>query len=62
MLTRKHLDYVDWKKLIEIKNAGLYKTVEGLALINRLTNQMNSKRVESKAGAARRVIIVKIKQ
>nr|WCF76745.1 LAGLIDADG homing endonuclease [Porodaedalea mongolica] len=48
MLTRKHLDYVDWIKIIEIKNAGLHKTVEGLALINRLTNQMNSNRVESK--------------
>ena len=29
MLTRKHLDYLDWKKIIELKKAGIHKTEEG---------------------------------
>ena len=44
MLTRKHLDYVDWKKIVELKNTGLHKTVEGLALISLILSRMNSKR------------------
>ena len=44
MLTRKHLDYVDWKKVVELKNKGLHKTEEGLALINEIVSKMNSKR------------------
>lgn len=44
LLTRKHLDYVDWKKVVELKNKGLHKTVEGLALIHEIVSKMNSKR------------------
>ena len=44
MLTRKHLDYVDWKKVVDLKNKGLHKTEEGLALINEIVSKMNSKR------------------
>ena len=44
MLTRKHLDYVDWKKVVVLKNKGLHKTEEGLALINEIVSKMNSKR------------------
>jgi len=44
MLTRKHLDYLDWKKVVELKNKGLHKTVEGLALINEIVSKMNSNR------------------
>lgn len=29
MLTRKHLDYLDWKEIISLKTKGLHKTVEG---------------------------------
>ena len=28
MYTRKHLDYLDWKKLIELKSANTHKTEE----------------------------------
>lgn len=44
MLTRKQLDYVDWKKAVELKNKGLHKTAEGLALIHEIVSKMNSKR------------------
>ena len=44
MLTRKHLDYLDWKKIVEIKNTGLHKTVEGLDSISKILYKMNSKR------------------
>ena len=44
ILTRKHLDYLDWKKIVELKNKGTHKTVEGLALINEIVSKMNSKR------------------
>ena len=44
MLTRKYLDYVDWKKIVELKNTGLHKTVEGLASINQILSKINSKR------------------
>ena len=44
MLTRKHLDYVDWKKVVEIKNKGLHKTSDGLTLIKEILSKMNSKR------------------
>ena len=44
MLTRKQLDYVEWKKAVELKNKGLHKTAEGLALIHEIVSKMNSKR------------------
>ena len=43
-LTSKELNYKDWKKIVELKNKGLHKTVEGLALINEIVSKMNSKR------------------
>jgi len=33
MLTRKQLDFLDWKRIVELKNNGAHKTIEGLALI-----------------------------
>ena len=33
MLTRKHLDYLDWKTIVELKNNGEYKSPKGLAKI-----------------------------
>lgn len=44
MLTRKHLDYLDWTKIVEMKNNGLHKTKDGLELIIQIKNNMNSKR------------------
>lgn len=44
MLTRKHLDYIDWKKVVDLKNQGLHKTEKGLALINEIVSKTNSKR------------------
>lgn len=44
MLTRKQLDYLDWKKIVELKNIGAHKTVEGLNLIKNIISQMNSTR------------------
>ena len=44
MLTTKHLDYLDWKKIVELKNSGAHKTKEGLDLILQTISKMNSKR------------------
>ena len=44
MLTRKYLDYIDWKKIVEIKNKNLHKTSDGLVLIREILSKMNSKR------------------
>lgn len=44
LLTRKQLDYLDWKNIVELKNAGAHKTVEGLKLIKQIQSKMNSKR------------------
>lgn len=44
MLTRKHLDYLDWKYIVELKNNGAHKTKEGLELMINIVSQMNSKR------------------
>lgn len=41
LFTRKHLDYLYWKKIVELKNAGAHKTVEGLNLIRQI--QANKK-------------------
>ena len=42
MLTRKHLDYLDWKTIVELKNNGEYKSPEGLAKIQEIKGRMNS--------------------
>lgn len=45
MLTRKQLDYLDWKKIVELKKSGAHKTVEGLELIKKILSNMNSTRL-----------------
>jgi hypothetical protein len=44
MLTRKQLDYLDWKKIVELKNTGQHKTEEGLTLIKEIISKVNSGR------------------
>jgi len=44
MLTRKHLDYLDWKIIVELKNTGAHKTLDGLTLIKNILYNVNSKR------------------
>jgi hypothetical protein len=44
MLTRKHLDYLDWKRIVESKNIGSHKTEKGLSLILDIISKMNSRR------------------
>jgi hypothetical protein len=48
MLTRKHLDYLDWKTIVELKNNGEYKSHEGLAKIQEIKGRMNTNRDLSK--------------
>jgi hypothetical protein len=42
MLNRKHLDYLDWKKIVELKNNGAHNTIEGLELMKKNISNMNS--------------------
>lgn len=44
MLTRKQLDYLDWKRIVELKSTGHHKTEEGLALIKEIISKVNSGR------------------
>jgi len=44
LLTRKHLDFLDWKKIVELKNDGAHKTLEGLDLMKHIKSKMNSMR------------------
>jgi hypothetical protein len=44
MLNRKHLDYLDWKKIVELKNNGSHNTIEGLELMKKIISNMNSTR------------------
>ena len=48
MLTRKHLDYLDWKTIVELKNNGEYKSPKGLAKIQEIKGRMNTNRDLSK--------------
>ena len=48
MLTRKHLDYLDWKTIVELKNNGEYKSPEGLVKIQEIKGRMNTNRDLSK--------------
>ena len=48
MLTRKHLDYLDWKIIVELKNNGEYKSPEGLAKTQEIKGRMNTNRDLSK--------------
>jgi hypothetical protein len=44
MLTRKQLDYLDWKTIVELKNNGAHKSPEGIDQIKKIKAKMNSKR------------------
>jgi hypothetical protein len=44
MLTRKQLDYIDWRTIVELKNNGAHKTYEGLNRIKQIKARMNSNR------------------
>jgi len=48
MLTRKHLDYLDWKTIVELKKNGEYKSPEGLAKIQEIKGRMNTNRDPNK--------------
>ena len=39
--TQKQLDYLDWKKLIDMKNEGLHKTEEGRETMEKVKSMMN---------------------
>jgi LAGLIDADG endonuclease len=41
ILTRKYLDYLDWKKIIELKSNNTHKTTEGLQHMINLKIGMN---------------------
>lgn len=44
LLTRKQLDYLDWKQIVNLKNEGAHKTAEGLKLMKEIQSKMNSSR------------------
>jgi len=44
LLTRKQLDFLDWKEIVELKNKGEHKNPEGIAQILKIKASMNSKR------------------
>lgn len=44
LITRKQLDYIDWKKIVELKKYDQHKTEEGFNLIQTILLKMNSKR------------------
>ncbi len=44
MLTQKHLDFLDWKKLILLKKEGAHKTTEGRLNMFKLKSGMNLNR------------------
>lgn len=45
MLTRKYLDYLDWKKIIELKSNNIHKTSEGLQNMMSIKKGMNKGRL-----------------
>ena len=44
LYTRKYLDYLDWKKLIELKSKGTHNTPEGLHVMKEIKSNMNKGR------------------
>lgn len=46
LLTRKHLDYLDWKKLIQLKAEGAHNNPEGLQKMKDIKSSMNKGRGE----------------
>lgn len=45
IITRKYLDYLDWKKIIELKSNNIYKTPEGLQYMINIKKTMNRGRL-----------------
>lgn len=45
MYTRKHLDYLDWKKLIDLKSTNTHKTEEGKLYMLKIKKGMNAGRL-----------------
>lgn len=43
-MTRKSLDYLHWKKIVELKKLGAHKTKEGFEIMLNFKNKMNSRR------------------
>lgn len=44
MLTAKQLDYLDWKRIVELKSDKSHKSLEGYIKIKEIISQVNSKR------------------
>lgn len=44
MFTRKQLDYLDWKQLVELKSAKAHYTKDGVALMQKIKSGMNNGR------------------
>lgn len=44
-LSKKELDYLDWKSIINLKNKGLHFTEEGKKVITNIANRMNRNRL-----------------
>jgi hypothetical protein len=42
--SKKYLDYIDWKAILDIKKLGLHLTPQGKVLIDRIISQMNNRR------------------
>ena len=45
--SKKYQDFLDWKTILKIKDLGLHYSHNGLELINKIMNQMNSKRLSN---------------
>lgn len=46
LLTRKSLDFEDWKRIVDLKKKGAHKTPEGLKLMNEIKERMNRQRLQ----------------
>ena len=46
-LSKKELDYKDWKQVLNLKDLGLHHTKEGLKILDQIFNQMNNNRLSS---------------
>lgn len=44
LLTRKQLDFLDWRRIVELKLEDAHKTIEGLNLMREIQSKMNSNR------------------
>ena len=46
-LSKKELDYKDWKVILNLRDLGLHYTKDGLKVIEQIFNQMNNNRLSS---------------